>query len=514
MVNLRLKAPSFFRLSLLILALIFPLFAQENGGAALNGYPAGPYKIGEHLTYNVSYSNFPSAAHVEIQVVTRGVFHGRDAIQLHAHVETSEYINVALFAMNNDYTTYVDPESGLPFRGQETVHEGSRTTDNPYEFSQPLDPAATTGKQGSVTGTYDFLSALFRLRALPLTEGTIYRFNVRGGGETYQAEVKIVGHEPIMNNVGSFNALVGQVRVSNNDRINGYRIKIYFSDDERHLPVRLTAKVKTGELRADLAGSEIINPPPGSPSATPTPAAVATPVPTPPRNPATAQGNGDWPFKIGEQLNYQVFLGGSNAPVGTANFEVAGRSRYFEHDGLLLKVKAQTTGAVARLFVANDAISSYVDPKALLPYRTELNLAEGRRRLNRNVTINQDRGSATTNTGEKIDIPVGTHDYLSFFYAFRSFNLNPPKRNAISMLVENKAKTIFVSSLKREVVDLSGQKIPAIALTLTTDDPQSDKYQFRLWVSDDSRRLPLRITCVTELGALRADLVILPATSQ
>ncbi|HKE56015.1 MAG TPA: DUF3108 domain-containing protein, partial [Pyrinomonadaceae bacterium] len=251
-----------------------------------------------------------------------------------------------------------------------------------------------------------------------------------------------------------------------------------------------------------------------SPSATPTPTAVATPVPTPPRNPSIPSGNEDWPFKVGEQLNYQVFLGGSNAPVGTANFEVARRSRFFERDGLLLKVKAQTTGTVAKLFVANDAISSYVDPKALLPFRTEFNLAEGRRRLVRTFTINQDRGSATTNTGEKIDIPVGTHDYLSFFYAFRSFNLNPPKRNAISMLVENKAKTIFVSALKREVVDLGGQKIPAIAVSLTTDDPQSDKYQFRLWVSDDSRRLPLRVTCVTELGALRADLVILPATSQ
>src|SRR5262249_49071683 len=162
-----------------------------------------------------------------------------------------------------------------------------------------------------------------------------FRFNVRGSGETYQAEVKIVGRETVTNNVGSFNALVGQVRVSNSDRINGYRIRIYFSDDERHLPVRLTAKVKTGELRADLSGSEIIKAPPGSPSATPTPTAVATPVPTPPRNPSIPSGNEDWPFKVGEQLNYQVFLGGSNAPVGTANFEVARRSRFFERDGLL-----------------------------------------------------------------------------------------------------------------------------------------------------------------------------------
>ncbi|HEY8225882.1 MAG TPA: DUF3108 domain-containing protein, partial [Pyrinomonadaceae bacterium] len=138
----------------------------------------------------------------------------------------------------------------------------------------------------------------------------------------------------------------------------------------------------------------------------------------------------------------------------------------------------------------------------------------GQRRKNQTLTINQDRGAATTNTGQRIEIPVGTHDYLSFFYAVRTFNLVPPKRNAISLLVENAAKSLFISSLKRETIELGNQKVQAIALSLTTDDPKSDKYQFRMWVSDDRRRLPLRITANTEIGPIRADLVILPTTSQ
>jgi hypothetical protein len=56
--------------------------------------------------------------------------------------------------------------------------------------------------------------------------------------------------------------------------------------------------------------------------------------------------------------------------------------------------------------------------------------------------------------------------------------------------------------------------VPAIALAITTDDTQSDKYQLRMWVSDDRRRLPLRITGVTEIGPLRADLAILPTAVQ
>ncbi len=39
------------------------------------------------------------------------------------------------------------------------------------------------------------------------------------------------------------------------------------------------------------------------------------------------------------------------------------------------------------------------------------------------LTINQDYGAATTESGERIEIPVGTHDYLSFFYMVRTFNL-------------------------------------------------------------------------------------------
>ena len=124
-------------------------------------------------------------------------------------------------------------------------------------------------------------------------------------------------------------------------------------------------------------------------------------------------------------------------------------------------------------FLQATSISSYVDPKTLLPFQTEFNLSEGRRRFITKLTINQDYGTATTEKGERIEIPVGTHDYLSFFYTLRTFNLNPPKRNAVSILVNNKPKTLFITALKRETIQLGSQTIPAIQISLTTDDAQS-----------------------------------------
>jgi len=508
-VNLSLKAPIIFTLAILFSTLIFPVLAQNGGGAA---YPfsQSPYQVGERLTYNVSYSAFPSAAHAEFQIVSRGTFFGRDAYQVRAHVQTTEIVNVALFALNNEYLSYIDPTSGLPFRSEETVRDAIKSTDSAQDINQPAGTEAIPPKQSVVPGTYDLLSAFYRVRALPLADGAEYRFSVRGDAAEYQAELKVVGRDSINTNVGSFSTIVTKVNVSNSPLRN---VKAYFSDDERHVPVLVTARVGAGELRAELAASEIVKP---TAVVAPAPqiAVNPAPLPTPTPNPTVVVSNENWPFTVGEQLNYQIFIGSETTPMGIATFQVRGRARYFDHDGFYFTVNAQTTNALARVFVARDQIDSYVDPRALFPFRTVMNLIEGRRRLNQTLNLNQEGGSATLESGGRIDIPVGTHDYLSFFYAVRTFNLTTSRRSVVALLVENQPKTLTVTAQKRETIQLGERAVPAIALTITTDDPEPDKYQLRMWISDDRRRLPLRISCATQLGPLRADLAILPTAPQ
>lgn len=507
--NLSLKPPVISTLTFLLFALILPVLAQNGGGA--HQFSRAPYQIGERLTYNVSYSAFPSAAHAEFHIVSRATHFERDAIELRAHIQTMDVVNVALLAINNDYISYIDPLTGLPFRSEETVRDAARTDESARELNQPAGSEAIPPKQKGFPGTYDLLSAFYRARALPLGPGGSYSFSVRGAGVEYNVELRVSGRETVNTNVGSFNTIVTKVRVSNSPLRN---VRVYFSDDERHVPVLITAEIGDGDLRAELAASEIITP---KPIATPTPQISVRPGPIPVATPAPtvapAANDDDLPFKVGEQLNYQVFIGPSPTPMAQATFQVKGRQRYFDRDGMFLSVSAHTTNALAQVFVARDQIDSYVDPKALLPFRTVMNLIEGRRRLNQTLLMGQDNGVASTAEGLRIEIPVGTHDYLSFFYAVRTFNLTPARKSVTSMLVENKPKTIFVTSQKREAIQLGSQTVPAIALTITTDDPEPDKYQLRMWISDDKRRLPLRISCATQLGPLRADLAILPAAS-
>lgn len=502
--NLSLKPPLISTFLVLILAFIFPVAAQ-NG---VHSVSQGVYRVGEKLTYNISYSAFPSAAHAEFEIVARGNFYGREAIQLRAHLETTGVVNVALFALNNDYLTFIDPETGLPFRSQETARDAMSTAEASQDFTQPAGNDAIPPKISALGGTFDFLSAFYRARALPLVDGAEYDLTVRSEGVDYPVELKVVGRQTVRTNVGSFETIVTQVKANSRFK----NVKIYFTRDERHVPVLFTGRINSGDLRAELAGSEMIAPPPSKakPTATlePNPTAVAPPAA------AAPAVTGNWPFPLNEQLNFQIFVGPSTTPMGSASFQVKGRSKYFDRDGIFLTVTAQTANAAARVFVARDQVDSYVDPRALLPYRTVLNLLEGKRRLNQTLTTNQESGVVSIDGGTRLEVPVGTHDYVSFFYALRTFNLALGKRNGAPVLVENKVKTVFVTALKREQIGLGMRVVPAIGLSITTDDPEPDKYQLRLWVSDDERRLPLRLTAATQLGPVRADLAILPTSPQ
>ncbi len=517
MVSSQLKPQVFLSCCLFLVTLVLPAHAQRSETSNTLPLSSAPYRVGERLTFNVSFSNFTSAAHVELEVAAKGTFFGRDAVQLRARVETTGLVNAALYAINNNYITYVTPDTGLPFRRQQILREASGTSDVSSEVNQPAGISAMPSKirSGQSPGTYDFLSVLYRLRALPLTQGDVYYFNVLDGSDRgYQAELKIRGHESIKTNVGTFNAIVSEVKVANDSRADDFRIRIYFSDDERHVPVLITARHKAGEIRAELAASVFVTPPSTS---EPPNREVGTTPPASSSTPAPALGNGvlnGLPFHVGEQLNYQVFLGSASQPAAVATFQVQSHATYFNRNGLLLTANAQTTNALQRIFFASDQFSSYVDIKTLLPFRTEMNLVEGRRRLNQKLSIDQERGTVSTDRGDRLEIPVGTHDYVSLFYSLRSLDLSPSSRNALSLLVDNKPKTIIITALKRETIQLGTQKIPAIQISLTTDDPVSDKFSLRAWISDDSRSLPLRLTATTELGILRADLAIVPLAQQ
>ena len=507
---------------------------QERAAVAGSPFSQAPYRVGERLTYTVSFSNFQTAAHVETSVTGRGQYFGREGIELRARVETLGVVHAALYSVNNEYVTYVDPATGLPYRTQSRIREGARIEDAAADYNVPVGTSALPPRQtaGGLPWTYDLLSAIYRVRALPLTQGSTYSLSVQHqGAAVYDADVRVMGRELVKTNIGSSSTIVTRLRSPGIPATGRDVATIYFTDDERHVPVLLVLHHRAGEIRAELASAEITMPPAGVEQATPAqpgiplrpqPGGVSTQAggAVPGRGTAPAPGTAaptlpSLPFEVGEELNFNFFIGNGAQPIGTASFRVASRGRFFSREGLLLTSIMQTTGTGAQLFPVNDQISSYVDPATLLPFRTELNLNEGTRRARWVVSYDQNAGSALFDDGTRVETPVAKHDLLSVFYALRSFDLTVGKRNAVSLLLNKRPRLLFVTALRSGNLTMAGRSIPATELSLLTDDPaQGDRLALRLWVSNDRRRIPLRLTAVTPLGPIRADLAIIPTSLQ
>ncbi|MBC7931076.1 MAG: DUF3108 domain-containing protein, partial [Rubrivivax sp.] len=121
-----------------VLCLCAGAFAQGRSDVGASPFNPAPYRVGEQLTYTVSFSNFPTAAHIQLLVAGRGQLQGREGVELHAHVETTGVVSAALYALNNDYVTLVDPATGLPYRAQQSIREGMRVADVTRDYNAAL----------------------------------------------------------------------------------------------------------------------------------------------------------------------------------------------------------------------------------------------------------------------------------------------------------------------------------------------------------------------------------------
>ena len=101
----------------------------------------------------------------------------------------------------------------------------------------------------------DLFSALYYVRSLPLQVGEVYNFPVNEGGNTVEIQLTADLKETVVTPAGTFQAIRTEPTVFNNNVFHRTgRMWVWFSDDNRHLPVMVKAKVSWGTITAVLTG--------------------------------------------------------------------------------------------------------------------------------------------------------------------------------------------------------------------------------------------------------------------
>ena len=99
---------------------------------------------------------------------------------------------------------------------------------------------------------YDPISVIYYFRTLELAPGKSYELNLISDGKLYTVHARVIRRETVQTPAGTFNALLVEPQMISGGVQREERLFIWYSDDERHLPVRIRTEVKFGSVTATL----------------------------------------------------------------------------------------------------------------------------------------------------------------------------------------------------------------------------------------------------------------------
>jgi len=169
-----------------------------------------------------------------------------------------------LFRVQDRFNSYFDAQSLCSSRVVKHTEEGSRWRDTAITFDYARGKAILEEKNlkdnqskhtendipGCVT---DVLSGILYAASLPLQQGASYSFPFNDGGKTVTIHAHVEGKEQVKTPAGTFQTIRIGPEGDYSVLKNRGRIWIWYSDDERHLPVQIRAKLFWGTLTVYLA---------------------------------------------------------------------------------------------------------------------------------------------------------------------------------------------------------------------------------------------------------------------
>lgn len=216
---------------------------------------------------------------------------------------------------------------------------------------------------------------------------------------------------------------------------------------------------------------------------------------------ATAQQRTALPFAPGEQLTYRVQVGRFGA-VGDGVMSVEGPIMLRDVATYVLRFDVR---ARVILLTASDRSESWIDPARLVSLRFHKRERHPFSRFDDRVELFPDIRRWQRNGGEQdtsaTDAPL---DELSFIYFVRTLPLEPGMQHEFNRHFEPDRNPIRVRVVRRDTVETPAGAFAAVLVELRVKDPRryGGEGLIRMHLSDDERRLPLRIeSSMPVLGA-------------
>jgi len=451
------------------------------------------FRVGERLTYNISLGRFPNAAFAETYVVSRGKVAGKDAVEVQSKLRILDFIAVDFLLADTQRTALVSPIDGMPIY----VKNVDTST------GAPIETVINFAEKGG--GVFDLSSMIYKIRS----SGGSGAFEFLENDKRYGVTFNTIGTEIVNYDAGDFATSIIDVQSNYLTEHGITSLKISIASDGSNIPVQFRAKTAKGEFRALISSIQVAVPD-TTPTPTPvTPAQTPRPTPKPTETPSYVDNMPlvGMPFELGESLDYSVTSSGRN--VGVVTISAKERKKVNGRDSLVLS--AVVSNSISDFFRIGNGIRSNVSPDSLTPFDMEMRFDGPLSGFNQSLRFDHGVSKVSVGAGAPVDIPVGTHNILSLIFAARQFNLTPSKDASspvndtrVAVFWQGKKANVFMlrPSLP-QTITVGDRKISAQRITVNTGDTQLDALNISVWLSNDGRRIPLRVN----VGSYQLDLI-------
>lgn len=218
------------------------------------------FKVGEYLQYRVHYG-FINAGYASLKM-TSEMLNNTPHFHVKGLGSTTGAVKL-FFEVNDRYETYIDARNLTPSKFIRKINEGGYTKNKVLEFNHSDRQVYVHDLKNKTKATYqynvdiqDMLSAFYYLRTKDNSfykNGSSIIINVFMDEQIYPFKLVVEGREQIKTKFGKINAIkmkpyVQKGRVFKENE----SVRIWVSDDDNLIPLRLEAELVVGALKMDL----------------------------------------------------------------------------------------------------------------------------------------------------------------------------------------------------------------------------------------------------------------------
>ena len=215
-----------------------------------------PFKPGEKLSFNLHYGII-NAGEATLEVKsTETKIAGHNHFEVDVSGKSNSFFD-PFYKVRDNYQSYIDESTMLPTVFARQVHEGNYIKNENYIFVRSKNEVVSGKNTITVpTEIHDLVSTFYYLRCIDFSKqkpGVVFHLTAIFEDSLLYTGLKYTGKATIKTSLGKmrcylFSPILAKGRIFKNQE----GMKLYVSEDQNQIPVRIESKVYLDYVRADL----------------------------------------------------------------------------------------------------------------------------------------------------------------------------------------------------------------------------------------------------------------------